>query len=119
MCCDLTHTHTPTEAGRQADTHAGYGIHLSSYVCAIINKSEIARLQTPRSEYQTSGAEEGGRLRLSGALKEGDPNRQPEEPTARTAVTATRATLQQRLDNNNERRPIQPEQLNECDSSAR
>lgn len=53
--------HTPARAHTyrhtQADTHAGYGIHLSSYVCAIINKSEIARLQTPRSEYQTSGGE--------------------------------------------------------------
>lgn len=56
-----TSTHTYRHTQRQTDTHAGYGIHLSSYVCAIINKSEIAKLQTPRSEYQTSGAEEGGR----------------------------------------------------------
>lgn len=60
-CAATSHKRAHTQ--RQTDTHAGYGIHLSSYVCAIINKSEIARLQTPCSEYQTSGAEEGGKER--------------------------------------------------------
>lgn len=90
------HTSAHTHTDRHTDMHAGDGIHLSSYVCAIINKSEIARLQTARSEYQTSGAEqkEGGRGRLSGALKKGVPNWQPAVPVTGTAVTATCETVQ-------------------------
>lgn len=40
MCYDLTHTHSHTAS--QTRIQPGYGIHLSSYVCAIINKAEIA-----------------------------------------------------------------------------
>lgn len=88
MCCDLTHTHTLR--GRQTEPHAGYGIHLSSYVCTIINKSEIAMLQTPSSEYQTrrEGAED--REWNRGPRWRGVPSWQPSVPTTRTAVTATR-----------------------------
>lgn len=101
-----TSTHEQTHTG--ADRHA-YRIRNSSllYVCAIINNSEIARLQTARSEYQTSGGEEGGSGRPSGALEEGVPHWQPSVPITRTAVTATRETLQPpQVDKNNEASPI-------------
>lgn len=72
MCCDLTHARTHALRGRQTQPHAGYGIHLSSYVCTIINKSEIAMLQTQSSEYQTRREEGSGRPRVEqGAPMEG------------------------------------------------
>lgn len=112
------HTHRHTQ--RQADTHAGYGIHLSPYVCAIINKSEIARLQAPRSEYQTSGAEEGGSARLNRAQEEGALNWQPSVPITRTAVTATREIHQTpAVDDNNGGSRTLLEHLHEFYSSSR
>ena len=74
MCYDLTRTDSQTHI------QSGYGIHLSSYVCAIINKAEIAGRQTHRSAYQTRGGVGGAsrsaihvnkdhrRLHSSGAL---------------------------------------------------
>ncbi len=115
-CAATSHKRTQ----RQTDTHAGYGIHRSSYVCAIINKSEIARLQTPRSEYQTSGAEgRGGEGRLNRALKEGVPNWQPSVPITRTAVTATRETLlTPPVHDNNAGSPAWVQQLIACNNQA-
>lgn len=56
------HTSTHEQTHTEADRHA-YRIRNSSllHVCAIINNSGIARLQTARSEYQTSGGAEGRR----------------------------------------------------------
>ena len=66
MCRDPAHRHTGRDGhgdGGDTDTHAGYGIHRSSYVRAIINKSENARLQqrTENAEVpEAGGGEEAG-----------------------------------------------------------
>lgn len=89
------HAHTRRQAGRQTCMHAGYGIHLCSYVSAIINKSEIAdtplRIPSDQRRREAGGAEDWD---WTGALKEGVPNWQPSVPITSPAVTAARETPQ-------------------------
>lgn len=107
-----TSAHTRTQRGRrEADTHARHGIHLSSYVCAIINKSEIAKAaDSPlRIPNERSGGGGGGWL-SSRALKEGVPNRQHEGANNKDSCH-TREDLQTPpIDNNSgSSSPIEPD----------
>lgn len=79
--CAHTHTYWHAEAHAHASARAGYGIHRRSRVCAIINKSEIAKgcrhLALNTKQEGEGGREEGRRGRGSRALDEGVPNWQP------------------------------------------
>lgn len=110
------HPHTRRERGadRRARTQ-GYGIHLPA-VCLRHNKQGeggswgglrgcgLPVQNTKRAERRGRGGEGG---RLSGALREGVPNWQPEVQITRTAVTATRQALHtSRVDDNHRSSPI-------------